>query len=819
MSASEDQKQKLVQEGISRHNFEQQEAEIAVDSFFKEKRSNESFGQYLIRDGWIGGDHKVSSGLPVEADDDDEDSNYYLSSGLSNGARVVEGEESEEEDDDDDDDIYSSKEGLIAGLNASNHPAVRSKVGADAKVSCVGAELHKDDRRFLSIQELSHPSDLIKAAKKMALDIDNEDRGQIHTTFAKDFLEDVIATAEKEFGRDRDDFTKDHCARVVAEFLRHTEDKKRGEVVMAHTKAYIGNLQAVTSGIESDDDDGPAPIMHGIHRVPCRPAKSKRASFRTQKKAQANGGGGTASVGQRVDYVLAYKKIVNHHFQSQEDEIWVSARNVAAMTEAAAKKRFPGIRRDIASPLIQAAYYCASAIAAVPAIVDRSPTASEATKTVVRREAARTLKMMTYRALLRRQFFPGVRGKLDQARANKFDLSVGAFQREGYSDFNREAFVMPRKSEGFFTVPGLAEAEVETLRQAEADIAGLLQDSDVMSTDKAPSESSRRQIMLKATQHMSQVVPAILAMEKGGTKLLTLTLWTEWAFTHLYQTATHYPSGRTTEETSGHGDWLLSSVLNHLKPLVPGKPDLRLSTIVSRFDRALNIDLPQTPSPLSEQQQQQGERREANGGGGGRKVIDTFPDQPRVYQRTKARIGGKMLAFDKSRSVLGPRRNKISREPATAETHRSVSSSTTTKKHGPIDLRQEMENVAVEILADKEKQIRKANPDTTIILLIPVKGSKAWKSMESWVRSARRGLNEGLNTHVPAYIICKTGKFEFTSLTNDVYSAVSKQSRDLRHVRAGFDVKFVDSKMQRVEYKGGGPTFHIAEVDFGDTMP
>ena len=46
MTDNQTQKDKLVQEGVSKHNFEEAEAEVAVEAFFEDARSGESFGKF-----------------------------------------------------------------------------------------------------------------------------------------------------------------------------------------------------------------------------------------------------------------------------------------------------------------------------------------------------------------------------------------------------------------------------------------------------------------------------------------------------------------------------------------------------------------------------------------------------------------------------------------------------------------------------------------------------------------------------------------------------------------------------------------------------
>ncbi len=790
MSAAEDREQKLVQEGISEYNFEEQEAEIAVESFLKEKRSGESFGQYLIRDGWVEGqDHQVERG---------DDSKYYLSSdsGLCNGSRGV----TESEEPEDDDDIYSHREGLIAGLNASNHPAVRSKVGKDAKVSCVGTGLvHKDDRRFVAEQNLSHPSDLITAAQNMALEIDSEDRGN-HETLAEDFLEEVITTAEKEFERGRDNFTEDHCARVVTEFLRHTEDKKRGEAVMAHTKAYVGNLQDVTSGIESDDGDGggPPPIMRGIHRAPCRPARRGRSGGSASpppryKPSEAR------NLPKEGDPIGALVGVARHHVDSQEDEVWVSARNVAQMLEKEAlekttvmtkAKPWKTEQKNTELQLFLSAWYFIEAIRYIPEVPSRWPPRTTFAKYGTTRQA---VEVMLYRTLMQRKF-PTMRDTLRYDENISFDDKTGTFDKPGFTGWKRDAFV---KSETFFPIVAVTKRE-PTPHEAEAIIAHTL--AGLMVEEEPKSEQRRMKLRRRmeriAQDHMRRVVPRLekLGKNEGYLAIKALRLWMTWVVDRLAQGLMRQPV-----EQPKYVNNLVNILIASLENLMAKETGLEMKLlhrgrVVDRFDKIWE---------------------ESNGGGPrGKVVTETFKNRPRVYQRTTQRIGGKMLALDKSRSVLAPRRSTSSKTKKKQSA--TTTTTTTVKERGQFNLREEMEAVAVDFLSgDAEKDIRKANPGTTIILLIPVKGSKAWKNMEGWVGSARRGLND----HVPSYIICKTGKFEFTSLNNDVYSAISKDSRDLHHVKRDFDVKFVDSKMQRVEYRGGGPTFHIAEADFGDAVP
>ena len=55
MTDNQAKKDRLVQEGVSKYDFEVAEAVVAVDTYFKESRPGESFGSFLLRDDWIDG--------------------------------------------------------------------------------------------------------------------------------------------------------------------------------------------------------------------------------------------------------------------------------------------------------------------------------------------------------------------------------------------------------------------------------------------------------------------------------------------------------------------------------------------------------------------------------------------------------------------------------------------------------------------------------------------------------------------------------------------------------------------------------------------
>ncbi len=209
---SEEAKQKLVQQGVAKYPaFEEQEVEIAVDSYFDERQSGETFDHFLHRDGWL-----------TDDGGGEDDAKYYMTA-KTNGASIVDGEQSEEEEDKyGEDHVYSTKKSGVAGLNKHGYPIVHPKIGEDGKVSCAKTVLHTADRQWVRGKTAS---DLLAAAAMVAQDIDKEDRVN-KGSIGKDFLEDVLSKGEKEFGVDRDEFTLDQASKAATECMRHVEAKK-----------------------------------------------------------------------------------------------------------------------------------------------------------------------------------------------------------------------------------------------------------------------------------------------------------------------------------------------------------------------------------------------------------------------------------------------------------------------------------------------------------------------------------------------------------------------------------------------------------------
>ena len=741
---SEEAKQKLVQQGVAKYPaFEEQEVEIAVDSYFDERQSGETFDQFLHRDGWLKGAHQSDGGggmSPVA--DDDDDTKYYLTA-KTNGASIVDGEQSEEEEEDKygEDHVYSTKKSGVAGLNKHGYPIVHPKTGEDGKVSCAKTVLHTADRQWVRGKTAS---DLLAAAAMVAQDIDKEDRVN-KGSIGKDFLEDVLSKGEKEFGVDRDEFTLDQASKAATEFMRHVEDKKRGDVILSSSKHFKGSEHTVRTGgdISDDNDDYDIPpVLKGIHKAPCRqkPARGRVPEATTHKT---------------VNYVQAFSFIANHSRTSQQDEIWISARNVADMAH---RKIRAGTDSDLANTrLTQASYYIVSATAFLAKAL---PSVSEKAQGWARD----TLQEMLYRALYRRQSFPGKLIWLSPNWGNKYDGPAKVFRADNLGAFKKEAF---EKSEGFFRS---MYKKHHNLREAESNIAGILQGPQV--SPGGNLEETAPQIRALAEKHFSYVFPAIYKKENGEERIVYFTFWLSWVFTHLYtRILTHATRGLH------NGDWLLSKIMEHLKPLVPKGTDLRLTTIVRKFDWAMNIVSPANVAPTPQ--------RTANGLG---RVTETYPNQPsRRYDITQ-RIGSH-ATLDKSRAVM-------------------------MKKD--TDTREDVISAAADyLLADgRERKARTKYPGTRILLMIPKEGTSQWKQLENAAGRPREGsCNDDLYKLIPAHILVKTGKYEFTSMANQVYSAISPQSKDLQNVDTKGKIRFAkDGKMKRVKYEGDGPTFCIAEV-------
>jgi len=319
-------------------------------------------------------------------------------------------------------------------------------------------------------------------------------------------------------------------------------------------------------------------------------------------------------------------------------------------------------------------------------------------------------------------------------------------------------FDKPSFEHSTFHIFGAPSRDAEkTLRRAELDLSGILQNSRIMTgkIDGALTKSIRSM----AREHMSNVIPVLLKTKnetERQKKIVALMELFSWIFVRLYQ------SGRLYHNSEAHGDWLLKKTVSLMPRFY--YTGLDLYGIIKKFDTALE-------EPTSEQEQ------------------EPNPGTQRVFQQTTQRIGA-VMTLDKTRAI-------------TATT--TTSSAATTS----LDLCKEMERSAVKhLISDADKIAEKAR----VILLMPVKNSPAWRNLTQKALCSRQALDD----MIPSLILHQTGKYEFKSLEGQVYSAISQNKRDLRHIETSQDILFLtDVPVQQVEYQGGGPTFLIASVDLG----
>ncbi len=773
MTDNQAKKDRLVQEGVSKYDFEVAEAVVAVDTYFKESRPGESFGSFLLRDDWID-----ESKLEAAGDDDMDEAYLSVDNNLVavTKEKLSLGSPDDFSSDDDDNDVYSSIEGEVRGLNKHGYPAVTAKSGKEAKVSCQ-KELHLEDQKVIQ----KHSAEkLLKAAETVAHEIDSGDFLDTEVV-AGAFFKKVLHQAEKEFGILRHKFKKHHAAKVVAEFLRFAEDKQPGEAMLSGSRHYLGCLNRrgspATNSFDRDDDDDiedyetSFPNVGSFYDadeddndiVPSEVkifSKKKKKDIEivkdTDKEDFGKGEKKELPIAKRrtplkdpvdgvlyksIKYVRSYASLANHHSESQEDEIWISARNIAQWTEfAAAHKVRKQPQEKLGIFLMQAAYYCSSAVASIPEVMSNS--------SIMQGQANSQIKTMVYRSLIRRQTYsPGKLSHLNPSRGpNGYNPGFGVFDAVGFKEFDEAVF---RKSEFHFF--GAPRRGVKTLRQAELDLSGILQNSRIMSGEiNGPSTKSIRRV---ARDHMSNVIPVLLKTKNSDKKIGALMELFSWNFVRLYQSARLYPNSET------HGDWLLEKTV----ALMPGfyYTSLDMKGIITKFDAALG----------AAKKQQQDEKHN--------------PGYHRSYPGTAQRIGAS-ITLHKTQSIV----NKSTNNQAAA---------------GPLNLCNEMETSAVKHLTSAKG----ITPGARVVLLVPIKDSPAWKTLT-------RNSRQELQAVVPSYVLHQTGKYEFRSLQGEIYSAISVNSLDLCHVETAQKIHFeTDIKFQRVEYQGGGPTFLIAAVDLG----
>jgi len=759
MTDNQAQKDKLVQEGVSKHNFEEDESVVAVETYFEESRSGESFENFLLRDGWI------EAGKPTinyQLDGDSEDIAIYRSINTDMPPLVMEvkkgggAEENEfsEEEDDAENDVNSSIEGEIPGMNKHGFPAVTAKVGKEAKICCK-KELHEQDHKL--IQKHS-AQELMKAVVTVAHEIDTGDFIDTEVV-AGAFLKKVLHRAEKDFGILRKRFKKHHVAKVASEFLRFAEDRKPKDAILSSSKHYVGCLNRSSNNNSSrkqnpfpvvgefydpeDDDDDDLPIGEDVDDVVLEVSQTpkRQTPLPVTSKGVSHG---------PVAYVISYRTLAEHHLKSQEDEIWISARNVAQLAENAAVTKLPERNEKLGIFLMQAAYYCSAAVTAIPKS-GFSGTSFE----LQQKGAAATIKTMVYRALIRRELQPGKLAHLNQNLEddlNQFDPRTGRFNRDGFGNFNEAVF--SKKTQFRFKKRMATQRDTKTLRQAEADIAGILQDSSIMTGQI--NDKSTLAIQRKAADHMAHVIPVLLKSKQASYEIHALREEYSWIFVRLYASALLYPNSIT------HGDWLLQRTLNNVMWNDDFYDHKDLEQVRAQFRSALQI----TGNPKSR------------------------------YGRSAQHIGA-AVTLDKTRSF--------------AATTTNITTTTRPTK-SPLNLCKEMEASALKHLTSSSTAVSQIIPEARVVLLMPIKNSPAWRNLTQIALRSSQALHDIL----PSLILHQTGKYEFKSLGGQVYSAISQTSRDLSHVTTGQKIHFVaDPEMQRIEYPGGGPTFLIASVDLG----
>lgn len=770
MTDNQAQKDKLVQEGVSKHNFEEDEAVVAVETYFEESRSGESFENFLLRDGWIVAE-KPTINYQLDDDDDDDSDNEDIVSynsintdmpplimEMKKGAEENEFSEGEEEEDlydDAENDVYSSIEGAFRGMNKHGFPAVTAKVGKEAKICCK-KELHEQDHKL--IQKHS-AQELMKAVETVAYEIDTGDFVDTEVV-AGAFLKNVLHQAEKDFGILRKKFKKHHVAKVASEFLRFAEDRKPEDAILSSSKHYVGCLSRSLNNTSShnfdrqnpfpvggefydpEDDEDVLPIGDDV-----LPEMSQTPKRETPLPVTTEG----VSHGP-IEYIVSNRTLAEHHSKSQADEIWISARNIAQLAENAAVTKLPERNEKLGISLMQAAYYCSAVVATIPKASGFSGIKFE----IQQKGAAATIKTMVYRALIRRELYPGKLAHLNQnIDLNQFNPKTGQFNRDGYDDFN-EAVFAPKKTQFPFGKRLATQRDTKTLRQAEADIAGILQDSSIM-TGQINGKSTLA-IKRKAEDHMAHVIPVLLKSKKSSFEIRALTEEYGWIFVRLYASALLY------QNSMKHGDWLLQRTLNSVVWNNDFYDHKDLEEVRSKFRSALQI--PDNPKPKSAV----------------------------VYRKSARRIGA-AITLDKTRSIA-----------TTTKTRPTKTSSAS------LDLCKEMEASALKHLSSSSTAVNQIKPEARVVLLMPIKNSPAWRNLtQIGLRSS-----QALHDILPSLIIHQTGKYEFKSLGGQVYSAISKTNRDLSHVGTEQRIHFVTNpQMQRIEYPGGGPTFLIASVDLG----